>query len=166
MQKTIVNSTPMIILSKIGMIEILHKLFGEITIPKAVYDEVTFKSDIASRIIMENDWINIESVSSNVDRSMYKSKLHDGEVEVMILAQESFGDVLTIIDDNTAKKTAKYLGLTVTGTLGVLTLAKNKGYIDSLKEVVQLIKRNGFYISATVEEFVLKASGESRTEIL
>lgn len=160
MQKTIVNSTPMIILSKIGMIEILHKLFGEITIPKAVYDEVTFKSDIASRIIRENDWINVESVSSKADRIMYKSKLHDGEVEVMILAQETSGDVLAIIDDNVAKKTAKYLGLTVTGTLGVLTLAKNRGYIDSLKNAIDLMKRNGFYISASVEEFVLKASEE------
>lgn len=31
---------------------------------------------------------------------------------------------LVIIDDNAAKKTAKYLGLTVTGTLGVLIKAK------------------------------------------
>ena len=159
MQKVIVNSTPMIILSKIGMIEILHKLYGEITIPKAVYDEVTVKSDIANRIIRENAWINVDHVSFGASKGMYKSKLHDGEVEVMILAQETNGDVLVIIDDKAAKKTAKYLGLTVTGTLGVLTLAKSKGYIDSLKNVIALMKRNGFYISAAVEEFVLKASG-------
>lgn len=33
MRRIIVNSTPMIIFSKIGMIDILHKLFGEIIIP-------------------------------------------------------------------------------------------------------------------------------------
>lgn len=39
MSKVIVNSTPMIILSKIGMISVLHDLFGEVIIPQAVYDE-------------------------------------------------------------------------------------------------------------------------------
>lgn len=48
---------------------------------------------------------------------MYRAKLHDGEVEVMILAQEKGAD-LVIIDDHAAKKTAKYLGLPVTGTMG------------------------------------------------
>lgn len=47
---------------------------------------------------------------------MYQAKLHAGEVEVMILAQESPGADLVILDDNAAKKTAKFLGLKVTGT--------------------------------------------------
>lgn len=37
----------------------------------------------------------------------------------MILAQEE-GANPVIIDDNAAKKTAKHLGLTVNGTLGIL----------------------------------------------
>lgn len=55
---------------------------------------------------------------------MYQAKLHAGEVEVMILAQEEPPANLVILDDNAAKKTAKYLGLKVTGTLGVLIKAK------------------------------------------
>ena len=102
MQKVIVNSTPMIILSKIGQIDVLHTLFGEIIIPQAVYDEITYKSDDACRVVKETDWIKVANISDTADRSMYKSKLHDGEVEVMILAQEENGDVLVIIDDNTA----------------------------------------------------------------
>lgn len=55
--------------------------------------------------------------------------LHAGAVEVMILAQEQKAD-LVIIDDNAAKKTAKYLGLTVTGTLGILLKAKRQGVVQ------------------------------------
>ena len=55
---------------------------------------------------------------------MYEAKLHDGEVEVMILAQEEPKADLVILDDNSAKKTAKFLELSVTGTLGVLVKAK------------------------------------------
>lgn len=160
MRRIIVNSTPMIIFSKIGMIDILHKLFGEIIIPQAVYDEITYKSDIVCKIVENNNWINTAKIGSNADKVMYKSKLHDGEVEVMILAQEMGKDVLVIIDDNAAKKAAKYLGLTVTGTLGVLLMAKRRDYIDNLKDVIKLMKDHGFYVSRNVEEQVLISSGE------
>lgn len=101
----------------------------------------------------------MEKIRSDADRKMYKAKLHAGEVEVMILAQEQEAD-LVIIDDNAAKKTAKYLGLTVTGTLGVLIRAKQKGLIERVQPLLSEMKRNGFYISAKVEKMVLEYAGE------
>ena len=59
---------------------------------------------------------------------MFRVKLHAGEVEVMILADEMNADLL-LMDDNAAKKTAKFLGMTVTGTLGILIRAKKEKYI-------------------------------------
>ena len=110
--------------------DILLKLYNEIFIPTAVYREVTVVEDSAC-IQIKNalEWVHVESIREYTDKKMYKAKLHDGEVEVMILAQEQKAD-LVIIDDNAAKKTAKYLGLTVTGTLGVLIKAKRQGIID------------------------------------
>lgn len=90
---------------------------------------------------------------------MYKAKLHDGEVEVMILAQERNAD-LVILDDNAAKKTAKYLGLTVTGTLGVLVKAKHRGIIEEVRPLLSEMRQNGFYISKAVEDMVLEQAGE------
>ena len=40
----------------------------------------------------------MESIRDNTEKKMYKAKLHAGEVEVMILAQEQKAD-LVIIDD-------------------------------------------------------------------
>lgn len=40
------NSTPLIVLCSIGRLEILQKMYAEITIPAAVYREVTEKEDI------------------------------------------------------------------------------------------------------------------------
>ena len=111
MRKVVVNSTPLIILCKIGRLDILQKLYHEIFIPTAVYREVTVVEDSAC-IQIKNalEWVHVESIREYTDKKMYKAKLHDGEVEVMILAQEQKAD-LVIIDDNAAKKTAKYLGL-------------------------------------------------------
>ena len=90
---------------------------------------------------------------------MYKARLHDGEVEVMILAGE-LGASLLIIDDNTAKKTAKYLGFKVTGTLGVLLRAKREGIIPEVRPLIAEIRGNGFYVSDAVERMVLEQAGE------
>ena len=40
MRKVIVNSTPLISLCKVGMLDLLRKQYGEITIPEAVLQEV------------------------------------------------------------------------------------------------------------------------------
>ena len=45
MRKVVVNSTPLIILCKIGRLDILQKLYHEIFIPTAVYREVTVVED-------------------------------------------------------------------------------------------------------------------------
>lgn len=39
-------------------------------------------------------------------------------------------------------------------------MAKRRGYIDNLKDVIKLMKDYGFYISRNVEEQVLVSSGE------
>ena len=67
---------------------------------------------------------------------------------------------LVIIDDNAAKKTAKYLGLTVTGTLGVLIKAKQSGIISSVKNAITKIQSNGFYINENIIKLTLKQAGE------
>ena len=88
MRKVIVNSTPIISLSKAGYLHLLKDLYGQITIPKAVMAEVTRKNDSVKAELSNSDWIHVESISDNSSKSMYRAKLHDGEVEVMILAQE------------------------------------------------------------------------------
>lgn len=92
-------------------------------------------------------------------KDMYKTQLHDGEVEVMILSKEIMADVV-IIDDANAKKYAKYLKLPVTGTLGVLMRAKQEGYIDKLEPVLRQMVEKGIYLSQELIEFCLKQAEE------
>jgi predicted nucleic acid-binding protein len=161
MRRVIVNSTPIIVLAHIGQLDLLKKLYTKVFIPRAVYDEVSKKKDIASTALKNShDWIIVSEISSTESYPMYKAKLHAGEVEVMILAQEDPKADLLIIDDNAAKKTAKYLGLTVTGTMGVLLKAKAEGLITEVSPLLTKIKENGFYISDGIVDLVLKQAGE------
>ena len=161
MRRVVVNSTPLIALSNIGQLELLHKLYGQIMIPQAVYDEVTAKHDSACNQIRSFlDWIQVKPIRNIDEKKMYRAKLHTGEVEVMILAQENPIADLVIIDDNAAKKTAKYLGLPVTGTLGVLLKAKRCGLVDSIQPLLKKLQQIGFHIGDDVLRYVLEEAGE------
>lgn len=161
MPKVIVNSTPLIALCNIDRMDLLKSVYGRIVIPQAVFDEVTAKDDSACRQIKQRpDWIEVKHISDNSQKQMYRAKLHDGEVEVMILAQETPTADLVIIDDNTAKKTAKFLGLHVTGTLGVILRAKRGGLIERIEPIIDELCKNGFYVDDTIRAFALKQAGE------
>lgn len=160
MRKVIVNSTPLIILYKIGHLDILQKLYQNIFIPTAVYQEVTATRDsVCIQIMTASEWIHVMPIQDNAEKKMYKAKLHAGEAEVMILAQELQAD-LVIIDDNAAKKTAKYLGLAVTGTLGILLRAKQQGIVNTVSPLLTEMKKHGFYIDSRLESLVLEQAKE------
>ena len=77
----------------------------------------------------------------------------------MILAREQKAD-LVIMDDDAAKKTAKFLGFNVTGTLGVLLKAKKEGYLEKVEPVLDELVRDGLFISEIIKSYVLKEAGE------
>lgn len=157
MRKVVVNTTPLIALSHVGQLSILKKLYGEIIIPEAVYRELSVKADSVCKKAVDSslDWIRVDKIKNQMAKDMYKTQLHDGEVEVMILSKEIAADVV-IIDDANAKKHAKYLELPVTGTLGVLIKARQEGYVDELKPILQQMMENGIYISRSLLELCLK----------
>lgn len=161
MRKVVVNTTPLIALSHAGRLDILKRLYEEIVIPAAVYRELSVKTESVCKKEVDRslDWIRVENIKNQMAKALYKTQLHDGEVEVMILSKEITADVV-IIDDANAKKHAKYLGLPVTGTLGVLIRAKQNGYVNELKPLLCKMLENGIYISKSLMELCLQQTGE------
>jgi predicted nucleic acid-binding protein len=139
----VVNSTPIIVLHGIQKLGVLEKLYGTVVIPTAVQNEVTVKD---SGILDKYEWIEIKDVTNAAAKEAFSSALHDGEVEVMLLAKEKNADLI-IIDDGLARRHAKYLNLTVTGTVGVLLRAKDSGIISAVKPLLTDLITAGFYIS-------------------
>ncbi|MFN7338384.1 MAG: DUF3368 domain-containing protein, partial [bacterium] len=88
------------------------------------------------------------------------NKLDRGESEGIILALELGADIL-ILDERKGRKVARYLGLNITGILGVLLEAKQKELIMNIKPIVdQLISKAEFRISETLYRKVLTIAGE------
>jgi predicted nucleic acid-binding protein len=134
MPKIVSDTTPLISLMKISRLEILHKIYSEVIIPKAVYEEIEagkykkFHQDL-SKI----RWIKIENIRDKLSVN-YFLDLDAGEAEAIILASE-IGTDLIILDEKLGRIHAKHAGIKVTGTIGVLVKAKKNG-IDSETETL------------------------------
>jgi predicted nucleic acid-binding protein len=64
------------------------------------------------------------------------------------------------LDDYKAHKIAEKLGLTITGTIGVIIRAKLNGIIPSIKPIIEKIKQTDFRISPEIEILALKEAKE------
>ena len=161
MHKVVVNSTPIISLCHIGKLGLLKELYGEVLIPEAVYREISAKHNSIAKAALDTslDWIRVCKIQNEIARIIFKSQLHDGEVEVMILGKEEDAALL-IIDDKNAKNYAKYLKFNVTGTLGVLLKAKRKGLVDCIKPLLDKMVSKGIYLDAEIRTYCLKEAGE------
>ena len=68
---------------------------------------------------------------------------------------------LLIIDEIKGRKAAKEIGISVTGSLGVLIAANNKEHIQIVKPLIEKIQKTNFRISEELVEYVLDKVNES-----
>ncbi len=151
MHKTIISDTScLILLDKIAELQILNKLFGTIITTTEVAAE--FGQALPA-------WVEIKDPGNKNYQSIIEVSVDKGEASAIALAIE-LNDCLLIIDDLKGRKLAQQLGLTVTGTLGVIIDAKLAGIIDSVKPVLSKIKSTNCRITEQLELLVLKKAGE------
>ena len=73
---------------------------------------------------------------------------------------------LAITDDRRARRLALRLRIPVTGTLGVLLAAKQRGVLDTIGPYVELLQSVGLYISPALLESVLQLADERPTNVM
>ena len=148
--KLIISDTSCFItLSNIGELELLRLLYKQIVTTPEIAEE--FGESLP-------DWVEIVSVSDKTKQELLEIQVDKGEASAIALALENENSFL-ILDDNKARKLAHSLKLDVTGTVGVIVTAKQKGVISSIKPILQKIKETNFRISADLElQALLQAS--------
>lgn len=156
------NSGPLITLATIGKLSLLEALFGELFVPQAVYDEVvTYGSgEPGSAEISAAPWIRVHQVQDDLAVHLLRESLGAGESEAIVLAQELRAKYV-LIDDALARRKAEHIGLRLTGTLGVLLMAKQAGLIPAVKPILDELRSTDFRMSDRVRQGVLSKAGEA-----
>lgn len=157
------NATPLIYLAKIGRINLLRKVFGEVFIPEEVKIEVVDRGkQLGERdaYVIEkaigDGWLKVLSV----EIMEVPIKLEPGEVAVLSLAKR-LGLREVLMDEVSARTVARLLGLIPRGTIFVLLKALEKKEVDLNKflEVLNELIRHGFRMK---EEVYLEAVRKAR----
>lgn len=146
------NSSCLIILEKLGKIDLLKKLYSRIAIPIAVRDEV-FRSR------QKPEWIETIKIKQPIAPKILEKSLGDGESEAIALSMELKADLL-IIDDLAARKVASELGIKFTGVVGILLEAKERGIIKEIKTYMGWMLKHDFRISKSVYDEALEMARE------
>lgn len=161
MNKTIIaDSSPLIVLLKSDLENILPELFDEILVPEAVWQEILSggTNDAAKQKLSFLLWIKrVTATDSNEEIESYN--LGKGETEALSLALKT-PESGVIVDDFAARKCAKDLKIPFIGTGGLLIVAKQKGLIASVAEALQRVQNEGLWLSDVVIELLKQKADE------
>ena len=159
-EMTIVNTSPIFYLHRLGLLEILNKLYGDITIPKAVRNELEKGSVSGEDVPQLENYPWIETFRVNMPE--YLDLIVDlglGESEVLAIAT-NHPSALLILDDKLGRRIAEMQGFRLTGTAGVLLRAKEKGLIPALKPVIEKLLSLDFRLKPDLVRMILELAGE------
>ncbi len=152
------NTTPIITLASIGMLDIFKAFFSHIYIPNAVYEEIRAKKSYGFNEIADHFFI-VKEVEDSFSKNLLLNDLDAGEAEAIVLANEMKADIV-IIDENIGYRIAKSQGLNVKRTLSFLIAWKKAGKIDTIKPILDEMLLQGRWISKKVYHEVLMICGE------
>ena len=151
MHKNIIADTScLVLLEKIDKLDILRKLYGNITITPVIANE--FGSELPN-------WMEVRKTEDQKYQRLLETNIDPGEASGIALAVEIGG--LLILDDKKARTLAQELKLDVTGTLGVLVDATRNNHISSFDQVLKRIKQTNFHLSEDLEQKLLTLVNES-----
>lgn len=131
MRKVVSNTTPLIGLAIVKQFEVLHVLFGQLNIPNAVYREasVAGKTKPGAEEVKRGStegWIQIVDTNPVGIVNSLQTDLDPGESEAIAWAFENKADLL-LIDEYKGRARATGMDIRITGTIGVLLLAREAG---------------------------------------
>lgn len=154
----IADSGSIFSLALIDKLELLNFLFDDIIIPQAVWNEIS-ADDTKPFYSLTYDFFKgkVQQIKSFNDLTF---TMDYGESESVILYRELHADFL-LIDDKKARNIAENLGIKCIGTLGVLSIANDKGLIGSLKPLFKTLLVNKRYYSIDLLNAILTEKGEN-----
>ena len=155
----VADAAPLIAFGRVGQLALLPRVFGDVLVPETVAAECLVPGMPGAPQIAQafeaGQLVRHADVGS--DPSAFP-QLDAGESAAIHLALQT--PAVLLIDERLGRLVARRLGLDVVGSLGVLIASKRLGFIDSMSEVVQQMRNNGYFIADALVREALQRAGE------
>jgi predicted nucleic acid-binding protein len=157
----VINASPLILLAKAGLIELLPVIARPLVIPAPVFDEITTPAgeDEAVRWLRGAGGAFLRPALPDAP-ALSAAAIGKGERAVITWAM-NHREYRAVLDDREARETARRLGVVVLGTVGVVLRLKGAGLIPVAKPHLVEIRRVGGYMSEALFREALRRAGET-----
>jgi predicted nucleic acid-binding protein len=146
-QKVYVDTSVLILLFKINQLNLLLLLYRNVYITEEI--RVEYRDAIPN-------WILVESSSTETSENFDLDKGEASLINNVIKYKNS----LLIIDDAKARRVAKKLNLNFIGTIGIIIKAKQLGYINKIKPLLEKMNLTNFRLAPDIQAKALLLAGE------
>lgn len=149
-ERPVVNASPLIFLSKGGLLDLLKLAGDEIIVPLPVASEIDQRgaADVTAQAIQKTSWL-VVTETLPPPALIQAWDLGEGESSVLSWAYANPGTE-AILDDLAGRRCAAALGIPVRGTLGLVLVAKQRGVIVAARPVLEKLRQSGMYLSDKV----------------
>ena len=161
--KIVSDTGPIIGLAKIGKIILLKNIADEVIIPPMVHKELFGKIGPESNEIDQalNTFIMVKrDIDVEEAVKIELAGLGEGEKQAIGLASRLDNDVILLLDDRAGREVAARLNIFTTGLIGLLLVAKEKGFVESVGTLIKELRNNGYWLSDDIMKTAIKLAGE------
>jgi hypothetical protein len=155
------DSSPPIILAKLGCFDLLNRIFPRLYISAEVHHEVVVSgAGLPGAMEVANaEWIEVKQLQNRAAllAAQGRHPLGSGESSTILLAKEIEAEVV-LLDDHNARQIAKAQGLQVRGSMGLLESLYLRGHLSDLRAVFQQLRAHS-YIDQGLLDRRLRALG-------
>lgn len=150
------NTTPLITLAGVELLDLLPHLYSEVWAPRIVLDEYQVKAPLTEPNLAYVSWLRVVD-DVIIDPTL--PLLDGGEAAALSLAQ-TVRARLILLDERKARRIAARMGLPVAGTLAVLLRAKQHGFITAVRPYIVQMQDQGRRFHPDLITRLLEDAGE------
>lgn len=156
--QVVADSSPLIALSNIGELRLLHHSFAQVVVPPMVAEEIARKEPPSSEWfgLIADGLVRIRSLQDARRLPLLRLRLDPGESEAILLAQET--GLPLLVDDRAGRDMALLMGIRVIGLAGALRAWCKAGLIaaDAMPDLVLRLEQANFRMGAGLKQWLLE----------
>jgi predicted nucleic acid-binding protein len=157
----VADSSPLVILAKLGCFDLLNTLFPRLYISSEVHREVVVSGAglPGASEVTKAEWTEAKQLQNQADllAAQEKYALGVGELSTILLGKEIQADAL-LLDDYNARKLARAEGFQVRGSVGLLETFYLGGHLTDLRAAFRQLLAHS-YIDQRLLDIRLRALG-------
>lgn len=162
MRIAVIDSSPLIFLSHLGLAQELLAIFDIVYVPRAVHREVNKKSRFRSRLkrLYQTRRFQRCMVADVTNVRLLLDQLHEGEAEALVQATERAAQFF-IGDEKRAREISRNKGLKPLGTVRLLARLHLEGRAGDPEVLVRKLRRDsGLRVSEKVVREAIRIAAE------